>query len=108
MSAVAPLSLASPRSVSPILEMGAYEWLWLQEGATFKTIADRFREAAGSIPSDFVSRRVAINTAQRALDILGRGGITQFGVRVHGAGEYPEKLRDANHPVELLYFQGWW
>ena len=30
------------------------------------------------------------------------------GVRVHGAGEYSEKLRDAEHPVELLYFQGLW
>jgi DNA processing protein len=29
-------------------------------------------------------------------------------VRVHGAGDYPQKLRDAAHPVELLYYQGWW
>jgi hypothetical protein len=34
--------------------------------------------------------------------------IDRFGVRVHGAGEYPEKLRDAAHPVELIYYQGWW
>ena len=27
---------------------------------------------------------------------------------MHGAGEYPEKLRDAAHPVELIYYQGWW
>ena len=32
--------------------------------------------------------------------------VERFGVRVHGAGEYPEKLRDAIHPVELLYYQG--
>jgi len=102
MSAVEPLNLALPRSVSPILEMGAYETLWLQESATFKTIADRFREVPGSIPSDFVQHDVAMKNAQRALDILDRGNVGQFGVRVHGAGEYPEKLRDANHPVELL------
>ena len=29
-------------------------------------------------------------------------------MRVHGAGEYPEKLRDAAYPVALLYYQGWW
>jgi DNA processing protein len=29
--------------------------------------------------------------------------IDRYGVRVHGAGEYPEKLRDAAHPVELIY-----
>jgi DNA processing protein len=34
--------------------------------------------------------------------------VTRYGVRVHGAGEYPQKLRDAAHPIELLYYQGWW
>jgi DNA processing protein len=34
--------------------------------------------------------------------------VTRFGVRIHGAGEYPQKLRDAAHPIELLYYQGWW
>ena len=29
-------------------------------------------------------------------------------MRVHGAGEYPTQLRDAAHPVALLYYQGWW
>jgi DNA processing protein len=108
MPAVEPLTLASQRSVSPIVEMGAYETLWLEESATFKTIADRFRGEPGSIPSDFVEHDVAMRNAQRALDILDRRSVGQFGVRVHGAGEYPEKLRDANHPVELLYYQGWW
>ena len=32
--------------------------------------------------------------------------ISRFGVVVHGAGEYPEKLRDATHPIELLYYHG--
>ena len=31
-----------------------------------------------------------------------------FGVRVHGAVEYPQKLRDAKHPIELLYYRGRW
>ena len=25
-----------------------------------------------------------------------------------GLEDYPEQLRDAQHPVELLYFQGYW
>ncbi len=33
---------------------------------------------------------------------------TRFDVRVHGEVDYPERLRDATHPVELLYFQGNW
>lgn len=34
--------------------------------------------------------------------------IERFGVRIHGAGEYPLKLRDVAYPVELLYFRCWW
>jgi len=102
------LHISSPASVSPLMEMGAYEALWLQEGASFKTIAQKFRDSPGSIPSDFVSNGICVKTAQRALDLLARKRVGQFGIRVHGAGEYPEKLRDASYPVELLYFQGWW
>ena len=29
-------------------------------------------------------------------------------MRTRGAGEYPPQLRDAAHPIELLYSQGWW
>jgi DNA processing protein len=87
--------------------MGAYEALWLRD-ATFKKIADQFRDNAGAIPSDFVSVDEAASCASKVLEIMRRDGINDFGVRVHGAGEYPEKLREARHPVELLYFQGWW
>jgi DNA processing protein len=40
--------------------------------------------------------------------LLGKGGVRRYGIRLHGAGEYPEKLRDAEHPIELLYYQGYW
>ena len=32
------------RAISPLLEMGAYEALWLRDKASFKTIADLFRD----------------------------------------------------------------
>jgi DNA processing protein len=102
------LNISSPASVSPLIEMGAYEALWLEEGASFKTIAQKFLNAPGSIPSDFVPYEICVRTAQRTVDLLDRKRVGQFGIRVHGAGEYPQKLRDASYPVELLYFQGWW
>ena len=43
-----------------------------------------------------------------ALGTIRAAGIKHFGIRVHGAGEYPAKLRAAEHPIELLYFQGNW
>jgi DNA processing protein len=96
------------RAVSPLRELGAYEALWDEPQASFKTIAEKFRAAPGAVPSDFVSRGKAEEYADLVRRVLAEKHIDHFGVRVHGAGEYPEKLRDAAHPVELLYFQGWW
>jgi DNA processing protein len=74
----------------------------------FKSLAKHFREHPGSVPSDFVSEADSAKYAQLALAAIREAGIEHFGVRVHGAGEYPARLRDATHPVELLYFQGLW
>lgn len=100
------LTLANP--VSPWLEMGAYEALWSERGASFKTIANRFRAHPEATPLDFVRPLVAEKVAEHALEILRRGQIDKFGVRVHGAGEYPQSLRKAEDPIEFLYYQGWW
>ena len=99
---------ASLPAVSPLLEMGAYEALWADKTASFKTIADNFRARPDALPSDFVMPATAEGFGKRAVSILNEAGITRFGVRINGAGEYPKKLRDADHPVELLYYQGWW
>jgi DNA processing protein len=96
------------RAVIPARELGAYEALWAKEGASFKKLADMFRTQPNSLPSDFVSESEASQYSRIALGLIREKGIKHFGVRVHGAGEYPEKLRAAEHPVELLYFQGNW
>jgi len=96
------------RAILPARELGAYEALWVQEGASFKRLAETFRAHPGSVPSDFVSKADAKQYSRLALGSIKAEGIKHFGIRVHGAGEYPEKLRDAEHPAELLYFQGNW
>jgi DNA processing protein len=96
------------QSISPWLELGSYEALWARSGATFKQIADLFRSRPGSLPSDFVPREMAENFAREATQILQNANITDFGVRVHGAWEYPLQLRAAEHPIEVLYYRGWW
>jgi DNA processing protein len=96
------------RAVMPARELGAYEALWAREGASFKSLAALFRSQPGSIPSDFPSGSEAEKYSRIALGAIRHAGIKHFGIRVHGAGEYPTKLRDAEHPVELLYFQGNW
>lgn len=96
------------RAVSPFVELGAYEALWDQDKASFKTLAARFAKSPGSVPSDFIARSRATEYANTVHNRLVTAGVRHYGVRVHGAGEYPERLRDAEHPIELLYYQGWW
>lgn len=96
------------RAVSPLRELGAYEALWEAPGASFKTLSERFAERPGAVPSDFVSEGRAAECADFVLKRFEQAEVKRFGVRVHGAGDYPERLRDAAHPIELLYYQGWW
>jgi DNA processing protein len=44
----------------------------------------------------------------KVMDEVARTRIQDFGVRVHGSEDYPDRLRDAAHPIELLYYRGWW
>lgn len=96
------------RAISPLKELGAYEALWEQPDATFKSLSEKFAESPGAVPSDFVPDRKATEYAAFVQRRFVEADVRRFGVRVHGAGEYPQKLRDAMYPVELLYYQGWW
>ena len=95
-------------AISPLLEMGAYEALWTRPEASFKALADLFRSHLDSVPSDHVDLAVAEEHAVRVVDHFKKRGLGRFGVRVHGAGEYPARLRDAQYPIELLYYRGDW
>ncbi len=94
--------------ISPRRELGAYEALFLEEGATFKRLAERFAADPEALPSDLVSPGKAEQAAQRVFEKLHKAGVQHFGVRLNKTGDYPEKLRDAKYPVELLYYQGSW
>lgn len=94
--------------ISPRAEMGAYEAMWLEPKATFKSIAEKFNADPAAMPHDFVSPSAAEQCAAEVMAILKEAGVHRFGVRINHAGDYPAKLRDAKFPVELLYYQGAW
>ena len=95
-------------AVSPLAEMGAYEAMWAEEKVSFKTLSERFAAHPGYLPSDFVPAAKRSHYADLVIASLADAGIARFGVRLNGAAEYPAKLRDAAHPVELLYYMGTW
>lgn len=96
------------RAISPMREMAAYEAMWAEKGASFKKIADAFRQAPGAVPSELIPDQQITSFLESLKALFERTHLDRFGVRVHGAGEYPEKLRDAKNPIEILYYQGWW
>ncbi|MBK9606145.1 MAG: hypothetical protein IPO58_06890 [Betaproteobacteria bacterium] len=71
--------------ISPALELGAYEWLWLHRADSYAGIAGLFRQAAGSLPSELASEDGARAIALQAIAQLARAGVTTFGVRVRAA-----------------------
>ena len=96
------------KPIWPLRELGAYEALWLQKGASFKTIAERFAADPAALPSDFIPPSIADRCAADVVRILKDKKVDRFGVRINHAGDYPKRLRDARHPIELLYYQGAW
>lgn len=91
-----------------VLELGAYEALWSEHNASFKSIATTFRNSPGARPSDLVPENEAREIGRRVLEKIRARTPHRFDVRVHGEWEYPERLRDATDPIELFYFQGNW
>lgn len=101
-------TVLSSKPISPSWEMGAYEALWANEKATFKTIADCFRNSPEAMPSELVSEEEIHAALSKVQEEISRTSVRDFGVRIHGSEDYPERLRDAAHPIELLYYRGWW
>lgn len=101
-------SYFTSRPINPVEEMCAYESLWLNQGAWFANLADLFKKNPQAVPSDLVDPELIRDSHFRLLEEIGEQALTKIGIRVHGAGEYPQKLRDADHPIELLYYLGNW
>jgi len=96
------------RPIEPVRELGAYEALWLNELTSFAHLARVFREHRGALPSDLVPRVEAERRGREALALAAAAGLARLEIQVHGAPGYPARLRDALHPLELIYFQGRW
>lgn len=97
----------APCSAAPhLLELGAYEALWMRERASVKSLARLFRLRPGARPSDIVSPAEARQYGRSAVALAKAAGIGAFDLLVHGGPAYPGRLRDAANPVEVLYYQG--
>jgi len=95
-------------TVSPYLEMLHYESLWALPGMTEGRITDLFSE--GVLPSH-ISASLDIKDKVAFKQILPKveaflAKLAGFSVCLNGDYQYPERLRDARHPVDLFYYKG--
>src|SRR5665213_1371160 len=93
--------------IRPAWEIASYESLW-EKYPTVKKIADLFRQHDYKLPSQ-VAKFVGILDEQ--VEILKREINELFAFKCysaifHGDFNYPEKLRQAEHPSEIVYYQG--
>ena len=55
-----------------------------------------------------MSRKEAEHFAELTIEKFSKSGIYDFGTYIYGSADYPQKLRDAKNPPELVYYQGTW
>lgn len=93
--------------ISPTSEIAAYETLWTRFNTTVQ-VANLFRKFDHALPS-VVTQEEGI-TSDEVETIKSRVEqllpFRQFSALFYQDFEYPERLRDAKHPVEVLYYRG--
>ncbi|WP_104012066.1 DNA-processing protein DprA [Burkholderia anthinoferrum] len=107
MSAIEFDSLLSAPPVDQRREMGAYEWLWNSERASFKSLAETFRQNPGLTPAEIVEDELIDSTLEQVDRELVAAKVHDLNFCVHQTADYPPKLRDAEHPLEFFYYRGW-
>lgn len=93
--------------ISPAEEIAAYEAIWTHY-STFSKVADLFRRYNHALPSK-VATEVGISVEEIVKikhEIASLLPYHKFSALFYEDFEYPERLKDARHPVEVLYYQG--
>lgn len=95
---------------SPFSELVAYEYLWSEKGASFKTIADILTKQ-GILPSNAIVKKYGFflpdqyKTIERYIKkIISNSG--RFSILLKEDAQYPKRLLDAKYPIDLFYYRG--
>lgn len=108
MAATLSMFDESFKPVSKYEEVSAYEALWDKQGSSFKHLSELFKQHPNCLPSELVSENTRKEYKALFSQIINKYKLSSFGIAIYSVDDYPEKLRDAKYPVELLYYQGNW
>lgn len=94
-------------TISPLKEIAAYELLWTNRKASFKTLSELFHSHPGSKPSDFVNSDEISEILPKIKSIL-LNDKTKYPINllINSTFDYPTRLGDAAEPVQVLYYSG--
>ena len=101
-------SLFHTRPISVSREVAAYEALWCRDGMSFPRMATLFKSRPGARPSEVLDDEDSLSRTLSDITSFLSSVHLRGGVRLHGALDYPQRLRDAKNPLELLYYEGDW
>lgn len=95
------------KAIEPFKELVAYETLWQDKAMSFKLLSQKFATHPGKLPSDFVKPELMSLMYDKILNIV-RNLNKKYGTKIliNGSFDYPEKLREAAEPIEILYYSG--
>lgn len=94
------------RAISPLQELLAYEALWDRPDSSFRSLAQELQDYPARLASTLIDSEMIDQYKMQLLPII--KDLPHFGIRIYGDGEFPERLKDARHPINILYYQGDW
>lgn len=95
------------KPISPLKEMVAYEALWQNKKMSFKYLSQLFASQPDKLPSDLVPEEQIRLLTPIVRDIALNNPIGyRTNLLINGSFDYPKQLRQAEEPVELLYYSG--
>jgi DNA processing protein len=94
-------------SISPLREIAAYESLWTNRKASFKSLSELFASQPGSRPSDFVNSETIEEILPQVKSlVLDSERDYNVNLLINSTFDYPNRLSDAKEPVQVLYYSG--
>ena len=95
------------KPISPMKEMVAYEALWRDKKMNFKSLAELFARQPGKLPSDLVpASYIDLLYPKVKAAAMNPAVAYRTNLLIHGSFDYPDRLREAQEPVEILYYAG--
>lgn len=99
-------TIAKYKAISPLQEFLAYEALWDRPDSSFRSLAQELQDCPVQLASNLIDAAMIEQYKMVLLPVI--KDLPHFGIRIYGDGEFPERLKDARHSINILYYQGDW